>query len=100
MLHGSGAVSLQPGLYVQGHGDGVGGQLGDGLRCVGHVAFWLEFVTADANGDSQTAVDIAAMGGVQPGDRVRYQLAYRDPTGGPCGGLFNSTNGLEVLFSP
>ena len=98
-----GLIPGQPGLYFQGNNAVSGGQgilFGDGVRCAGGGVIRLQVRFAGDDGTSQTTADIAAVGGVSPGDIKRYQLWYRDPITSPCGSLFNLTNGLEVTWGP
>jgi hypothetical protein len=102
VLSGSQLIAGQPGLYFQGNnaingGDGV--LFGDGIRCAGGGVIRLQVRFADGSGSSQTSINIAATGGVAPGDIKRYQLWYRDPVTSPCGALFNLTNGVEITFN-
>jgi hypothetical protein len=103
VLHGAGLVRSQPGLYFQGENDpggGLGLMFGDGLRCAGMNVVRLEVVPANPAGESQTSIDIVAMGGVAAGQTRYYQLWYRDPTGSPCGSGFNLSNGLRIDWLP
>jgi hypothetical protein len=93
----------QPALFFQGDervagGDGVA--FGDGLRCAGTNVVRLEVRTADSGGAATTTVDVAERGGATGGAILRYQCWYRDPTGSPCGSLFNLTNGYELEWGP
>ncbi|MED6334112.1 MAG: hypothetical protein VYE81_01835 [Planctomycetota bacterium] len=93
----------QPGLYFQGDGSLGGGDgvpFGDGLRCIGGGVVRLEVAYADGAGFSRTTIDIAAEGGVSPGETKVYQLWYRNPTASPCGSGFNLTNGFAVAWVP
>jgi hypothetical protein len=102
-LVGSGAVPSQAGLYFQGDAALNGGNglpFRDGLRCAGGLVIRLETVTADADGSSQSSIDIAQKGGVAAGDTRHYQLWYRDPTGSPCGTGSNLSNGLTLVWQP
>ena len=105
VLVGEGAQPGQPGLYFQGNnainsGNGIAN--GDGLRCAGGSIRRLQVRVADASGDSQTTVNIAAAGAVSAGDTRRYQWWYRNPApgGSSCGTTFNLSNGLEVVWVP
>ncbi|MCB9915395.1 MAG: hypothetical protein H6828_09635 [Planctomycetes bacterium] len=105
VLHGSGLVPNQPGLYFQGDNavNGGGGNLfGDGLRCAGGNVVRIQVIAADASGNSATTADVVAaqIQPLVPGDVRRYQLWYRDPAGSPCGSFFNLTNGVEVTWLP
>jgi len=99
VLHATGAVPGQPGLFFQGDnalGGGNGLAFGDGLRCAGQNVIRLQVVPADSSGHAMTNVPIGATGGCNPGDTKHYQYWYRDPVGGPCGSGFNLTNGLTI----
>jgi hypothetical protein len=102
VLHASGAIPSQPGLFFQGDspiGGGAGVTFGDGLRCAGGSVKRLEVAFPDATGLASTTVSISAAGGVGPGSGHRYyQFWYRDPTLGPCGSGFNLTNGLAIIW--
>jgi hypothetical protein len=109
VLVGQFAQPGQPGLYFQGNNATSGGngfQNGDGLRCAGGGIRRLQIVTAggaaSANpGGSQTSINIAASGLVNPGDTKRYQWWYRNPSpAAPCGTTFNLSNGLEIVWTP
>ena len=102
-LFAHGAVPNSPGLYFQGTTRVNGGQgslFGDGLRCAGGPVKRLEVVVSDAAGLSSSTVDVASVGGVQPGDVRDYQLWFRDSQLSPCGTSFNLTNGLEIQWLP
>jgi len=91
----------QPGLYFQGNNrvaGGTGAHFGDGLRCAGGGVIRLQVRMASATGESETTIDIAAKGLVQPGDVKRYQLWYRNPNTTPCGSNFNLSNGYELTW--
>ena len=99
-LSASNALPGQPGLFFQGDNainGGNGNVFGDGLRCCGGNVIRLQVVVPDANGNAATSVNIAASGGVSPGDTKCYQYWYRDPAG-PCGSGFNLTNGYQVSW--
>ena len=107
VLLGSDLAPNQPGLYFQGdnaiaNGDGM--IFGDGLRCAGSNVLRLQTVTASGVGTSGTSIPIAGTVGVVPGETKRYQLWYRDNSGGqPCGaGVndFNLSNGYEIAWLP
>lgn len=101
VLAGAGSAPGQPGLYFQGDvatNSGMGLIFGDGLRCAGTNVVRLEVANSDASGNSATTIDIATKGGVSAGQTRYYQLWYRDPAGSPCGALFNTSNGLEVIW--
>ncbi len=100
ILTATGMPANQLGLFFQGNNainSGQGVSFGDGLRCAGGAAKRLQIVNTDQTGATQTTVDVAANGGVVPGDLRRYQLWYGDP-GSPCGALFNFSNATEVTW--
>jgi hypothetical protein len=71
--------------------------VGDGLLCTGGQTQRFELVFTDASGAAASSVDIASTTGAQAGHTRYYQYWFRD-TAGPCGGGFNFTNGLQVLW--
>jgi len=104
------ATGLDPsnsGLYFQANNDlSPGNVWGDGLQCAGGQLKRLGVRFADVNGASDTSawttpISVKA-GNILPGDTKRYQLWYRDNSGGqPCGvGVndFNATNGYAVVW--
>jgi hypothetical protein len=97
----SGVPPNQPGLFFQGLNavnSGSGNLFGDGLRCAAGSVIRLQIASANAIGEASSTVDVAAKGGVLPGDLRRYQFWYRDPAGSPCSGGFNTSNGLEISW--
>ena len=100
-LCASGQVPLKPGVFFQGvttQGGGNGVAWGDGLLCAGGNLIRLETVLSDAAGFSETSVDIVQQGAVSVGTTRVYQHVYRDPQGSPCGGGFNSTGAILVVW--
>ena len=106
------ATGLDPnnsGLYFQANNDLSPGNIwGDGLQCAGGQLKRLGVRFSSATGDSDTSawatpISVKA-GNVLAGDTKRYQLWYRDNSGGqPCGvGVndFNATNGYEITWTP
>ncbi len=106
------ATGLDPnnsGLYFQADNDLSPGTVwGDGLRCAGGQLKRLGVRFSDASGASDTSawatpISVKA-GNVNAGDTKRYQLWYRDTSGGqPCGvGVndFNASNGYEIVWLP
>lgn len=79
---------------------GAGVPFGDGLRCVGTNVVRVGTVNANANGVASWGPGLAASEGWQVGDVVHAQAWFRDPIGGPCGELFNLSNGLRVELVP
>ena len=106
------ATGLDPnnsGLYFQANNNLSPGFIwGDGLQCAGGQLKRLGVRFADATGASDTSAWTTPIsvwaGNVLAGDTKHYQLWYRDTSGGqPCGvGVndFNSTNGLEIVWTP
>jgi len=88
---------LFAGLNALGGGDGI--PFGDGLRCVGGSVARLGVRTPDSGGGASWGPGLAASGGWGAGDVRRFQVWYRDPAG-PCGGGFNLSHGLELVFEP
>ena len=102
-LSASGQVPLKPGVFFQGvttPGGGSGVAWGDGLLCAGGSLIRLETVISDAAGSSMTSVDIVQQGAVSAGLTRVYQHVYRDPQGTPCGGGFNSTGAIQIVWLP
>lgn len=102
VLSANGAVPGQAGLFFQGDAAVAGGQgmpFGDGLRCAGSGVVRLQTVVPDAAGEAETSVDVGLKGGAAPDETKFYQFWYRDPVNGPCGGGFNLTNGLELIWT-
>lgn len=79
---------------------GLGTAYGDGLRCADGGVVRLGVATADLLGMASWGPDLGTKGGWSSGDLRRFQVWYRDPFGGPCGNLFNLTQGIEVTFLP
>ncbi|HIG10079.1 MAG: hypothetical protein ABGY71_08835 [bacterium] len=101
VLHASGLVPLQPGLFFQGTnelGGGAGVAFGDGLRCAGGSLVRLEVRQIDATGQTATTLGLAAAGGLVAGDLRHYQFWFRDPFTSPCGTRFNLTGGYRVQW--
>lgn len=79
---------------------GMGNLFGDGLLCAGGAIKRLALAFSDSSGDVSFGPGLGAEGGWIAGDTRRFQIWYRDPQGSPCGGGFNLTNGLEIVFVP
>lgn len=89
----------RPGLFFQGQTAIAGGvAFGDGLRCAGGQIQRLEVVFIDGAGSAASSVDIVTVGAVLAGQTRRYQFWFRDPTGA-CGGGFNTSNGIEIVWN-
>ena len=102
-LRVSRATPGQAGLFFQGTQsvNGTSGVVfGDGLRCAGGSVTRLQVRTANSFGIASTSINVAAVGGVSAGQTRRYQWWYRDPAGSPCGGGFNTSNGLTITWQP
>lgn len=102
VLHVSGSVPNQPGLLFQGDNSlngGLGFTFGDGLRCAGGNVVRLQTISADASGEVDSTVGIAAATGVAAGETKAYQWWYRDPVSSSCGAQFNLSSGLELTWS-
>ena len=80
--------------------DGDGWPLSDGLRCAGGGAVRLGISVPGPDATGIWGAGLAEQTGVSPGDLRRFQVWYRDPSGGPCGTGANLTNGLEITFTP
>ncbi len=82
---------------------------GDGIRCVGPGPFNVCRFLVQNGGPSGTLVQGPGIVGfsntlevtchVDAGETWFFQGWYRDP-GGPCNWSFNTSNGLEVTFTP
>ncbi len=93
-------------LYFQGTqlwNSGMGAPFGDGLRCVGGSIVRLRTVV-NTNGSSQYPgpgdPSISVRGAVAPGQTRRYQAWYRNAAAFCTPSTFNTTNGLQVYWSP
>ena len=80
--------------------------LGDGLRiAVGPPLVRLGALTLGGTPGAPGCADTGGMslvdqGGIVPGQSVCYQTWYRNPTGSPCGNLFNTSNGYVIHWQP
>jgi hypothetical protein len=93
----------QPALLVRGlqrANGGAGLSFGDGLRCVGGGTARLGLAHADDMGIASWGPGLAALGGWQPGDTMRFQVWFRDELPSPCGNGYNATSALEAVFGP
>ena len=76
---------------------GNGSVFGDGLRCAGGGLIRLTPpIVATGNTASHGPVE-ASDTGAMPGVTRRYQYWFRTP-GGPCGTIFNLSNGYEIAW--
>jgi len=99
----TGLVPGQAAILFQGNeipAGGAGLLFGDGLRCAGTNIFRMGWQIADSGGGATWNQGLATQGQWQSGDQRRFQIWYSDPTGSPCGAGFNTTNALELTFSP
>lgn len=102
-LSAAGMVPNKAGVFFQGESTvngGNGSAWGDGLLCAGGNLIRLEVVMADGFGSSATSVSLVQAGSVSAGQTRIYQLFYRDPQASPCGGNFNSSGAIEVVWFP
>jgi len=79
--------------------------MGDGVLCISPPLYRIKtVVTTGASGTAALAVDYntqpfaSGAGQVLTFSTWRFQLWYRDPTGGPAGS--NTTDGLMITFCP
>ncbi len=105
VLKTTGMEPSNSGLYFQANNDlSPGSAWGDGLRCAGGQLKRLGVVFATGAGVSDTsgfALPISVKAGnIQVGDTKYYQCWYRNPLNSPCGGEFNTSNGLSVTWLP
>lgn len=74
---------------------------GDGFWCVGPLRFRLPAFVSSNSGGAALQVDLTnlpAGGQITAGPAWNFQLAYRNPPGGPAG--FNTSNALSIVFGP
>ncbi len=79
---------------------GSGATFGDGLRCAGGAIQRLDVRVLDASGSASWAAGLSVQGGWSAGDVRVFQTWYRDVSGSPCGGQFNTSQALAVTFQP
>ena len=92
-----------PGLLFSGTtqlNGGNGQVFGDGLRCAGGGIKRLGVRIASGSGVATWGPGLASGAGWVSGDTRTFQLWYRDTSGSPCGGNFNLTNGVQVVYGP
>jgi len=97
------SIASAPGLFFGGTtrvNGGLGIHFGEGLRCAGGMVTRLEVDVAGFLGDASTSESVTAGQGILPGETRTYQWWYRDTSALPCGGTFNTSNGLEVTWGP
>lgn len=78
---------------------GLGAVFGDGLRCAGGSVVRLGVRFGDAIGGAEWGPGYVAQQGWVAGDTRYFQVRYRN-NAGPCVAGFNTTNGLQVTFTP
>jgi len=103
-LTASNLPPFQFGIYFYG-ADEWFNIMGDGVLCIAPPLYRIKtVVTTDVSGTTSLAVDYntqpfaSGAGQVAAFSTWRFQLWYRDPTGGPAGS--NTTDGLLVTFCP
>ena len=80
---------------------GAGVPFGDGLRCVGGSVVRLDTrVGTPYFGLAVWDAGLPGALGVAAGETRFFQAWYRDPLGTPCGSGFNTSNAVEVTFTP
>ncbi len=80
---------------------------GDGLRCVNTPLFRFMVQNSGTTGSfgygpgqiEWVKNNLDGSGWITPGSTWRFQAWFRDPSG-PCGATFNTSNALEVVFTP
>jgi hypothetical protein len=102
------ASGLPPGkLAVLSYGSGIRQMVfGNGWGCLdGFVQLVPGGVNASGSGVAVRAIDLAqppfgsGPNAIHPGSARSFQLAYRDPAGGPPA-TFNFTDALHLVFGP
>lgn len=98
----SGVPGAKPGLVLRGANQTAGALAGDGLLCTGGSTARSQVQVTIAGGTVFTAFQGAGFGASSYGAGVptNYQFWYRDPFNSPCGGAFNFTNGVSVVWAP
>ncbi len=98
----SGVPGAKPGLVLRGANQTAGVLAGNGVLCTsGNTARSQVQITV---GGSTVFTNFQGSGfgassyGI--GVPTNYQFWYRDPTGFPCGGTFNFTNGVSTVWVP
>jgi hypothetical protein len=101
LLSASGLLPGQAALLFSGSQNlGNGFLFGDGLRCAGGQVVRIGVRIPSAGGDAAWPTGLAASYGWGPGTLRTFQVWYRDTSGSPCGGSFNLSNGVEVVYGP
>ena len=102
-IEGSQLLPGKPALLFAGSMQDSGGNgslFGDGLRCVTGPIQRFDVKFPDAGGLATWNSNLISSQGWSAGDTRDFQIWYRDPSGSPCGGEFNLSNGLEVVLTP
>ena len=107
VLHGKDLPHDEPCLFFSGSNQvngGMGVSFGDGLRCVGFEAVRIEVSVTDLLGEVSSTVEVSTNGQayghtIDPGEKVNYQLWYReDATISACGNSHNLTNAVSLTW--
>jgi len=77
----------------------------DGVLCVGAPYAGVQFALVDGTGVAGPIMDIFYKGlpympNHMPGDTSYYQCYYMESGGGVCGGGWNLTNGVKLMWTP
>lgn len=103
-LQTTGGVPSVFGVFFQGTtqaGGGVGSSFNDGFLCATGTIKRLEIVALDGGGSAVSTVNIAVEGLLPSAGGTRtYQFWYRDPQNSPCSTSSNTSNGIEVVWTP
>ncbi len=101
-LTASGVPGAKPGLVLRGANQLTGILAGDGLLCTGGSTARSQVQVTSGGSTVFTAFQGASFGASSYGAGVptNYQFWYRDPVAGPCGGGFNFSNGVSVVWAP
>lgn len=78
---------------------GQGAPFGDGLRCAGGSLQFLGVRISNQQGVALWTSGMRAQGGWNAADTRYFQIWYRD-TNSPCSTGANTTNAMEVTFTP
>lgn len=93
--------SGSPALYFEGSAQ-TSTLFGDGVLCAGGALVRLKVRISPSTASAYPEPGeprISVLSPVSAGTTRYYQAIYRD-SGGPCGGGFNYTNGLRVVWGP
>jgi len=98
----NGVPGSKPGLVLRGANQTAGALAGDGLLCTGGSTARSQVQITMAGSTVFTTFQGAGFGASSYGAGVptNYQFWYRDPVASPCGGGFNFTNGVSVVWAP